>query len=216
MKLRRDIGVSQPTAWFMLHRIREAWAPGDSTAFSGPVEVDESYFGGKERNKHARKKLKAGRGPVGKTAVVAIRNRDSKCIRAKVVESVDGETLQRFIVKNTTPTTKVFTDEGGGYIGLPRNRQTVTHSVGEYVREQAHINGVESFWATLKRAHKGTFHKLSPKHLQRYVNEFTAKNNIRDLGTLTQMRETVARMVGRNLLYRDLIAPNGFSPKARP
>ena len=79
----------------------------------------------------------------------------------------------------------------------------------------AHTNGIESFWSMLKRAHKGTFHKISPKHLQRYVSEFAGKHNIRDLGTLGQMRDTVARMVGRNLLYRDLVANNGRASGAR-
>ena len=101
------------------------------------------------------------------------------------------------------------------YDGLPFAHESVRHSVSEYVRDMAHTNGVESFWATLKRAHKGTFHKLSPKHLNRYVQEFAGKHNIRDSGTLAQMRNTVARLVGRNLLYRDLIADNGLSRFAR-
>ena len=93
--------------------------------------------------------------------------------------------------------------------------EAVNHTVSEYVRGQAHTNGIESFWSMLKRAHDGTFHKMSPKHLQRYVSEFAGKHNIRDSGTLAQMRNTVARLVGRNLLYRDLIgkrvADNGLS-----
>ena len=216
MKLHRDIGVSQPTAWFMLHRIREAWGANDEPRFPGPVEVDESYFGGKRRNMSlSKRKALTGRGAKGKTAVVAIKDRKSKKVRAKVVKDTDQPTLQGFVVQNTDEAAKVYTDEASAYQGLPRDREAVKHSVGEYVRQQAHINGVESFWATLKRAHKGTFHKLSPKHLQRYVNEFAAKNNIRDLGTLDQMLDTVARMVGHRLLYRDLIADNGLSSTAR-
>ena len=80
----------------------------------------------------------------------------------------------------------------------------------------AHTNGMEFFWSMLKRAHAGTFHKISPKHLQCYVSEFAGKHNIRDSGTLVQMRNIVARLVGRNLLYRDLIADNGFDSGARP
>ena len=90
------------------------------------------------------------------------------------------------------------------------------HSVSEFVNGMAHTNGIESFWSMLKRAHKGTFHKMSPKHLQRYVNEFAGKHNIRDSDTLDQMRNTVARLVGRRLLYSDLIACNGLSNEARP
>ena len=103
----------------------------------------------------------------------------------------------------------VYTDDAAAY--RPEfEHEAVNHTVSEYVRGQAHTNGIES-WSMLKRAHDGTFHKMSPKHLQRYVSEFAGKHNIRDSGTLAQMRDTVARLVGRNLLYRDLIADNGLS-----
>ena len=218
MKLHRDIKVSQPTSWFMLHRIREAWANKTSGNFEGPVEVDESYFGGTRRNmSNSRRKALAdtGRGPVGKTAVVGIRDRATKQVRARVTERVDSENLQGFVIENTRPGAKVYTDDASAYDGLPFAHESVRHSVSEYVKDMAHTNGVESFWATLKRAHKGTFHKLSPKHLDRYVQEFAAKHNMRDSGTLAQMRNTVAHLVGRNLLYRDLIADNRLSPFAR-
>ena len=214
MKLHRDIKVSQPTAWFMLHRIREAWGDEPIGDFAGPVEVDESYFGGRRRNmSNSRRKALAdtGRGPVGKTAVVGIRDRATKQVRAKVTERVDSENLQGFVIENTKPGAKVYTDDASAYDGLPFAHESVRHSVSEYVNDMVHTNGVESFWATLKRAHKGTFHKLSPKHLNRYVQEFAGKHNMRDSGTLAQMRNTVARLVGRNLLYRDLIADNGLS-----
>ena len=102
----------------------------------------------------------------------------------------------------------VYTDGEPAYAGL-QNHEAVEHSVGEYVRGMAHTNGMESFWSMLKRAHASTFHKLSPKHLNRYVQEFAGRHNVRDLGTLAQMRDTVALLVGRNLLYRTLIADNG-------
>ena len=85
------------------------------------------------------------------------------------------------------------------------------HSVGEYVRGLAHTNGVESFWSMLKRAHKGVYHQLSAKHLQRYVSEFAGRQNVRGLDTLAQMQAVVMGMVGRRLMYRDLVAPNGRS-----
>ena len=216
MKLKRDIGVSQPTAWFMLHRIREAWGEDDDEPFDGPVEVDETHMGGKRKSmaKVKRKALK-GRGAAGKTAVVGAKDRATNEVRAEVVTETDAETLQDFVEENTEEDAKVFTDDAAAYKGVERAHEAVRHSVSEYVRGQAHTNGIESFWSMLKRAHKGTFHKISPKHLQRYVSEFAGKHNVRDSGTLAQMRDTVARLVGRNLLRRDLIASNGLASGAR-
>ena len=216
MKLQRDIGVSQPTAWFMLHRIREAWADDGEGPFDGPVEFDETYIGGKRKNKsNAERKGATGRGPVDMTAVVGAKDRATNKVNAKVVTSTDAETLQGFVADNAEPDAVVYTDDAAAYEGIPNPHETVKHSISEYVDGMAHTNGIESFWSMLKRAHKGTFHKISPKHLQRYVSEFAGKHNVRDSGTLAQMRDTVARLVGRNLLYRDLIADNGLSSAGR-
>ena len=133
---------------------------------------------------------------------------------ACVITATDKATLQGFVTSNTVAGAKVYTDEASAYQGLP-NHETVKHSVAEYVRGMAHTNGVESFWSMLKRAHAGTFHKVSPKHLDRYVQEFAGKYNIRDSGTLVQMQDTVARLIGHNLFYHDLIADNGLSSGAR-
>ena len=165
-------GITQKSAWYMQQRIREAFAVEGPNMMAGPVGVDESHFGGKERNKHASKKLKAGRGTVGKTAVAGAKDRATGQVSAAVVESTDAETLQGFVVSRVAEDATVYTDENRAYRGLPHKHETVNHSVGEYVDEMVHTNGVESFWSMLKRAHKGTFHKMSPKHLQRYVNEF--------------------------------------------
>ena len=117
---------------------------------------------------------------------------------------------------NAQPEATVYTDGEAAYRGVARKHEVVKHSVGEYVRGMAHTNGMESFWSMLKRAHTGTFHKLSPKHLDRYVQEFAGKHNIRDLDTIAQMHDTVSRLIGRRLLYGGLIADNGFDSGAHP
>lgn len=208
MKLHRDIGVTQKTAWFMLHRIREAWAVEAAELFGGPVEADESYFGGRRRNmSNAKRKELNGRGPVGKTAVVGIKDRVTKQVRARVVEHTDGATLKGFVRKNTVPGAAVYTDDAPAYDGLVDfEHEAVKHSVAEYVRGRIHTNGIESFWSMLKRAHKGTFHKLSAKHLQRYVDEFAGRQGLREYDTVQQMRSVVAGLIGRRLMYRELTA----------
>ena len=219
MKLHRDIGVRQATAWFMLHRIRQAWASTDDGGpFAGPVEVDEAYMGGRRANmSNAKRKALAdtGRGPVGKTAIVGIKDRASNKVRARVIEHTDAATLQGFVAEHAAPGAQVYTDESTAYQSLPFPHEAVKHSVAEYVRDQAHTNGVESFWATLKRAHKGVFHKMSPKHLNRYVQEFAGKHNLRDEGTAAQMAAVAAGLVGKRLMYRQLVADNGLSSGAR-
>ena len=207
MKLHRDLGISQPAAWFLLHRIREAFADL-APVFSGPVDVDETYVGGKRANmSNAKRKELAdtGRGAVGKTAVVGMKDRATNQVVAQVIERTDKATLQGFVDDHASPDATLYTDDATAYKGSGREHETVRHSLAEYVRGIVHTNGVESFWSMLKRAHKGVYHKMSEKHLQRYVSQFAGRQNVREMDTLEQMQAVVMGMVGRRLMYKDLV-----------
>ena len=206
MKVYRELGVRQATAWFLMQRIREGFVEGSGKPFPGPVEVDETYFGGREGNKHAHKKKRLGRGGIGKAVIAGAKDRATNKVRAEVVEATDAKTLQGFVADHAAPGATVYTDEAAAYKGMPFTHESVRHGTGEYVRHMAHINGMESFWSMLKRAHKGTFHKISEKHLQRYVNEFSGRHNVRDANTIDQMSGLARGMVGKRLTYRELVS----------
>ncbi len=210
MRLHRDLDVTQKTAWFMIHRIRESWAHERSELFEGPVESDETYFGGKKKNMPLWKRKKMGtalRGLYGKAAVHGVLDRPTKQVVATVLPTNEVLVVQKAVKAAVTRGAILYSDEGTPYRHLPGYRvESVKHSAYEYVRGPVHTNSLESFWATMKRAYIGTFHHLSKKHLWRYVNEFMGRYNIRDEDTIDQMKSIARGLLGRRLTYRDLVS----------
>ena len=212
MKLHRDLDITQKSAWHVGHRIRSMWEMTQQV--SGPVEVDETYLGGKDENKHAKKRLQRGNSYGVKQPVVGMKSRDTKEVKAEVLQTVSAKTLQRFVKSNTEQGETVYSDQHRGYWGLRKSGydlRQVNHSVKEYVNDQAHTNGIESFWAMLKRGYHGTYHKMSAKHLPRYVNEFTGRHNARPMDTSVQLSSLVVGMEGKRLPYKALISSNSTS-----
>lgn len=202
MRLHRELDITQKSAWLLVSKLRKAYEVNDSK-LKGIVEVDEVCIGGKESNKHESKKLNAGRGTVGKIPVVGMKERGSNKIVAEVVSDTKKETLQGFVKETAEEGTEIFTDENRSYKGL-ENHSTINHSIGEYVDGNVHTNSIKSFWEMFKRAHKGTYHKMSPKHLHRYVSEFVGRNNHRKSNTIDQMTDLVLGMDNKRLTYKEL------------
>ncbi len=215
MKLHRDLNINQRSAWFLAHRLRTALGQ-QGGIFCGPVEVDETYMGGRRANmSKGKRSTLEGRGAVGKTAVVGAKDRATKAVAARVVPDTKADTLQGFVAEHVAPDATIYTDEASAYERLPFDHETVKHSLEEYVRGDVHTNGIESVWSMLKRAHERTFHKMSPKHLERYIQEFAARHNLRDEDTINIMAAVATGMNGKRLRYTDLIADNGLDSGAR-
>ncbi len=207
LQLSKELKVQYRTAWYMLHRIREACA-GGQFKLSRVVEVDETYIGGKAKNKHASKKLERhGTGMVGKQAVLGIRERQGRTKLLPIVETTQS-VLRGAIQAHVEPNTLVYTDDHGGYRGLPYPHETVRHSAKEYVNGLAHTNGIESVWSVLKRSIHGTWHHVSVKHLQRYINEaaFRLNEGNCEVDTVDRMRSLVNGMKGKRIPYQELVS----------
>lgn len=211
MQLAKEIGVTQKTAWFILGRLREACSAPDSIdKLKGIIEIDEAFFGGKEANKHKWKKLHAGRGSVGKTAVLGMRERNGRT-RGMVITDTALHTVQSEIHGNVEVGATIYTDEAPAYAdlnGLFFRADSVNHSAGEYAKGIVNTNSIESVWAVLKRGIHGVYHQVSAKHLNRYVQEFAWRLNEGNVArhTLQRLDSFVDAIVGKRLTYARLIA----------
>lgn len=207
-QLAKDIGVTQKTAWFMTHRLRHAISTKSfNRPLSGEIESDETFIGGKEKNKHAWQRTGGKQGGSGKIAVLGMLERGGE-LRTEITPNLRAATLQERIRDNVEPGSAIMTDEHGAFLGLQGdyNHHRVNHSAGEYVRHFClHTNGIESVWALFKRQIVGTHHFLSPKHLSRYLGEMTWRFNLREMGEGSRVNALLAQTTGR-LTYKELIA----------
>lgn len=207
-QMARMLGVTYKTAWFMMHRIREAMVETDSNPIGGygvTVEADETYIGGKEGNKHADKRTPGQQGGKGKQAVVSLVERGGR-VRSFHVARVTGPNLRHVLVTNADRGSWLMTDEHAGYKSVGKEyvgHGVVTHSLGEYVRKGVfHTNTVENFFSILKRGIIGVYHHVSEDHLRRYITEFDFRYNRRDLTDFERSDESLIGSRGKRLTYR--------------
>ncbi len=232
-EIARDLRVTQKSAWFMLHRIREAMSTTGifraNTKIGTPggdgVEVDETFVGGAQKNMHKDRKLRINQklnqttGPTykGKTIVMGMLDRDMREVRAKVIPNIQRETLQNAVLKHVRYGSRVFTDEWQGYNGLHyRFVHDFVNHMQEYVRGSVHTNGIENFWSLLKRSLRGTYVAVEPFHLQRYVDEQAFRFNNRGgkrkeqrVTDFQRFRKLLSQIVGRRLTYAKLTGKVG-------
>lgn len=205
-EIHRAIGVTQKTAWFMMHRIRLAMQNGTFEKLSGEVEVDETYIGGAAKNMHKAKREKViqGRGSVGKTAVIGLLERKGRVL-AKVIEKTDRETLHAEVKERVEKGANLFTDEWRSYRGLDSDyvHEVINHGI-EYVKGNIHTNGIENFWALLKRTIKCTYVSVEPFHLGRYLDEQMFRFNERQGKDQDRFLGVLQAVSGKRLTYDEL------------
>jgi transposase-like protein len=218
-ELHRALGVTQKTAWFMLHRIRLAMKNESSLQFGGPtseVESDETFVGARAGNMHKDKKLRQNlRGTMGKTAVMGILDRELRQVRTRVVPNVKRETLQNEILKQVQRGSKVYTDQAHSYGTLVKDfAHEIVNHMERYVDGRVHTNGLENFWSLLKRTLKGTYVAVEPFHLQRYTDEQAFRFNNRatkdnPLNDSDRFALALSQIVGKRLTYSELTGKEG-------
>lgn len=204
-QLARDLDITQKTAWFVLQRIRESYN-NIAEKFTDTIEIDETYIGGKEKNKHANKRLENTRGGHTKTPVLGILERNGK-VFAVPIKDRKAKTIIPIMEDTVKAGSTIYTDEFKGYISLSKNynHEFVNHSASEYVSGNVHTNGIENFWSLLKRGIDGIYHHVSDKHLKRYVNEFTFRFNNRNLSEGSKFDVALANVNNKRLDYKTLI-----------